>query len=402
MVAAGDTSAGLRVVLRKERRGPVIASADVLPHDLAEPLAELGFAAGLRRGFPQLALSELKARLRPVHRTTDRTGRSCSGFTLEAETPPGEITRCSFDREVFASVAARLSRELSEAGVLAAGDLYFYELELDPGEAEVGPLEIEGVVAPPVPEHAPLAPLLARARAVRHDREQGLADEAYARDPRGAAAGPTLHGAGREPTRPGDGLGSEVLDDSSHFAVFYTRRALDKAERVSRAGAAAVPAVETGGLLVGRLCWCPESRSLFGVIEDVLEASHSEATTYSLTFTGETWGRLQAVLRARRSQPATRNQRLLGQCHGHSFLPYDEGATCDGCPSQGSCRLSTAYLSEDDRRWCRAVFPREPWQLSHVFGLTPRREPIDAFYGQRGAVLERRGYYVIDDLHAER
>ena len=50
----------------------------------------------------------------------------------------------------------------------------------------------------------------------------------------------------------------------------------------------------------------------------------------------------------------------------------------------------------------RKGFPRQPWQLSHVFGLTPRREPVSAFYGQRGATLERRGYYVLDDSSADR
>jgi hypothetical protein len=132
-------------------------------------------------------------------------------------------------------------------------------------------------------------------------------------------------------------------------------------------------------------------------VEDVIEASGSEGTTYTLTFTAKTWARIQAVLAARQRHPATRNQRVLGQVHGHSFLPYNSGETCDGCPSQGKCQLSTAFLSEEDRGWCRSVFPREPWQLSHVFGLTPRREPINAFYGQRSTLLERRGYYVLDE-----
>jgi hypothetical protein len=150
-------------------------------------------------------------------------------------------------------------------------------------------------------------------------------------------------------------------------------------------------------LLLGRLYWCPEERRLFGVIDEVLEAAHSEGTTYSLTFTGETWARVQAVLKARQRNPLTRGEQILGQCHGHNFLPYFEGETCDGCPAQGECQLSTAYLSESDRTWCRAVFPREPWQLSHVFGLTPRRDCVSALFGQRGAVLVRRDYDVLDD-----
>jgi hypothetical protein len=185
-------------------------------------------------------------------------------------------------------------------------------------------------------------------------------------------------------------------DAGSRYDVFYTRAAFEKAERISRKGGAATPPIETGGLLLGRLFWCDESRSLYCIVEDMLEASDSNGTTYSLTFTAKTWGRVQAVVRARQRQPATRNQRIVGVCHGHMFLPYSEGATCDGCPAQGDCRLSTAFLSDSDQRWSRAVFPREPWQISHIYGLTPRREPVSAFFGQHGATLERRDYYVLD------
>ncbi|MBW2274722.1 MAG: hypothetical protein JRG96_15755, partial [Deltaproteobacteria bacterium] len=243
-------------------------------------------------------------------------------------------------------------------------------------------------------------------RLVDSNREQGLMDEAYARSAEGAQARPRLPAThdsrdarGADPGDPPSTPEGSAAHDlrTPHYPVFYTRRALVKAEVAARSGASARPPVETGGLLLGRLCWCPDTRTLYAVVEDVLEASHAEGTTYTLTFTGETWGRIQAVLRARQRQPATRTQRILGQCHGHSFLPYDQGETCDGCPSQGTCKLSTAYLSESDRRWCRAVFTREPWQLSHIFGLTPRREPVSAFYGQRGAMLERRPYYLLDD-----
>ena len=62
------------------------------------------------------------------------------------------------------------------------------------------------------------------------------------------------------------------------------------------------------------------------------------------------------------------------------------------------CTRTTAFLSSEDRTWCRAVFPGEPWQISQVFGLDARTRPVDAFYGQRGGILVRRGYAVLDDF----
>ncbi|MEE8165186.1 MAG: hypothetical protein V3T64_06435, partial [Myxococcota bacterium] len=292
---------------------------------------------------------------------------------------------------------------LVEEGTLEQGDLFYYTIEIP--DTKIGPLVIEGVASPPAVEARPIRPLLVRSKRVLANQRQGLADEAYALEQHSEEDRPQLRLAAsssslREDDSREEDLGEAKpadLSSSSQYRVFYTSGALAKAERISRKGASRIPPVETGGLLLGRLYWCSEERRLFGLIDDVLEAAHSEGTTYSLTFTGETWARVQAVLKARQRNPMTRGERILGQCHGHNFLPFFEGETCDGCPAQGECQLTTAYLSESDRTWCRAVFPREPWQLSHVFGLTPRRESVSALFGQRGGVLVRRDYDVLDD-----
>lgn len=397
MAAAGDVVPGIRVQLYAEDGGPIITSEPVRGRDVAEAMAELGFTAGLRRGGPPLALSDLSGTLRPRFGKTKGGERYCSGFSLETSQPSDKLTCCHFDRDLFEPVATRASRRLVEEGLLAKGDLYYFEIDIDSEETLVGPIDIDGFTEPPRCAELEIGPFIARSRWVPAYRRRGLIDEAYAREQLSSAGWP-----GSRAAAPVDGAAAladddEVADDGLHYPVFYATGALEKAERVSRKGAARVPAVETGGLLLGRLCVCPETRQLFGVIDDVIEASGSEGTTYTLTFTAKTWARVQAVLAARQRNPATRSQRVLGQVHGHSFLPYDRGETCDGCPSQGKCQLSTAFLSLDDRSWCRSVFPREPWQLSHVFGLTPRREPVSAFYGQHGAALERRGYYVLAD-----
>ena len=83
-------------------------------------------------------------------------------------------------------------------------------------------------------------------------------------------------------------------------------------------GAGAHPPVETGGLLIGPLCVCPETDEMFAVVIDVLEATDSEATKYSLSYSGPTWARIQNILRARKANPATCHHRILGQAHAPS------------------------------------------------------------------------------------
>ena len=106
------------------------------------------------------------------------------------------------------------------------------------------------------------------------------------------------------------------------------------------------------------------------------------------------------MLRARQSQPATRTQRVLGQSHGHNFLPIEGAPPCEACAHVAVCSRTTAFLSGEDRQWCRAVFSGEPWQLSQVFGQNARREGVSAFFGQKGGELVERGFHLIDDFGA--
>jgi hypothetical protein len=61
-----------------------------------------------------------------------------------------------------------------------------------------------------------------------------------------------------------------------------------------------------------------------------------------------------------------------------------------------TCDLTSAFLSESDRTWCRAVFSGQPWQVSHIFGLSARHERVASFYGLHRGRLEPRGYRVIE------
>lgn len=358
----------LSVRLRRERRGVVIAFEEVSSRDLTDALGELWFEGYLRRGFAEVGLGEVRAQVRPVYREDAEAGRYCAGFELETADPRGVRIRRFFPREYVQPVAARCSRRLLENGTLQAGDLYYYELAAGNGAARLDgsldePADGEATLLGPPGRLAPgclrlpLQPLIERA----------------------------------EPASP------YVAGDP--YPVFFTRSARERVEQVSRKGAEATPAVETGGLLIGVLCVCPDSEEMFAVIVDVLEATDSEASTHRLTYSGSTWARIQAIVRAWQANSATRFRRIIGQGHGHNFLPFDDGvAACEDCPQRAMCKRSTAYLSEADRTWVRAVFNGEPWCVSHVFGLDARSGPTEAFYGQRGGSLVQRGYRVVDDF----
>jgi hypothetical protein len=357
----------LSVGLRRLPRGPLVGVEPVRDRDLIEAFAECWMDACLRKGFAELGMGEVEARVSVICGQSEEAERSCTGFELEICNPAGVETRRFFPRTYLQHVAERGSQRLLEEGTLDKGDLFFYEPTPGNGagfgkgsasERVTGARTLRGPEGRGAPGHLriPLRLLLER------------------------ADGESRHDA-----------------DAPH-PIFFTRAARERAERISRKGAEATPPVETGGLLIGPLCSCPETGELFAVILDVLEAAESEATTHTLIYSSATWARIQAILRARQAHPATRHHRILGHAHGHNFLPFDGAAQCEECPHRSECSRSTAYLSSADRTWARAVFHGEPWCVSQVFGLDARSSPVEAFYGQRGGRLVERGYRVIDDL----
>jgi len=358
----------LAVLLRREEQGPAIAVEFVSERDLVDAKAELWFEALLRHGHLEVPMEEVRAEAQPIYRDGKNGGRVCVGFSLTCETPSGESVRRDFARSSLEPVAARMGRKLVEAGTLEAKDTYYWELRAEPrAEFDAPKVERTGAavvvaVSSVAPEpfsvlHTALAPLLEAAEEV-----------------------------------------NATASIAGDYPVFFTREARDKAEVAARRGALSNPAVETGGLFVGPLCSCPETGAMFAVVVDVLEASHSECTKYSLTYSGKTWARIQAVMNAKRAHSATRSHRLLGQVHGHSFLPMEGLEPCEACAALEVCDRTSAFLSSEDLAWCRAVFRAEPWQLSQVFGLNARGEGVEAFYGQYGGRLVPRSYFVLESF----
>jgi hypothetical protein len=111
-----------------------------------------------------------------------------------------------------------------------------------------------------------------------------------------------------------------------------------------------------------------------------------------------TWARIHAVMNAKRRIPARSADRILGQTHGHNFKPHSGKVACEDCPKVEACDLSSAFLSTTDLTWCRAVFSGQPWQVSHVFGLSARGEREGTFYGLYEGRLQPRGYHVIPEF----
>jgi hypothetical protein len=179
---------------------------------------------------------------------------------------------------------------------------------------------------------------------------------------------------------------------------FYTEAALAKAERAARRGASCDRPVETGGVLLGTLCTCPDSGEFFAVATDLLPLSGAREEGYSLTYSGETWRRIQTVVRARQSEPATQTQRIVGQCHGHNFPPHFGTKRCEECDKRADCALRSDFVSADDLLWSRSVFARQPWACCHIFGQDARDGRVDTNYGFRDGRLAPRGFHRIPDF----
>jgi len=344
----------LELALQRELDGPDIAAEPVTDADLADHRGEVWMAGCLRRGHVDCPLEALRFELEPVG---DRGGRrGATGFLLRATPPGGKPTECRFTRYSLQHVAEQAAGRLVEAGVLKAGDPYFYRIiPRRTEDAPARPGVHAGVRLTPrtsaVGLHVlrvPLARLLARAEA-------------------GA------NGAGN-----GDGA----------YPVFYTRKARAKAEETSRRGAASAPAVETGGMLLGALCSCPETGELFTVLTDIVAFGGVREQRYALATSARTWREAEVALRAASMRAGTRWHVPVGQCHGHNFLPGEIG------PSTSS----SVFVSTDDRRWHGAVFPGQPYQLCHIFGLDRRGGRVDRLFGLSDGRLLPRGYRVVQDF----
>jgi hypothetical protein len=347
---------GLVIDLRAESGGAVLVTEPVRVGDLAEAIDEVWWRGFARRGAFDTDVRDMDLRLAPVP-SQKEPGR-CHGFVLETGGADGEKVALTCSLTLFNPVARRCATELCRRGVLKENDTFLYALR-SPGGEDSRPIHRstsgQGAV-------------LSRTRDTSFETLSLSSLE--------------------ECSRPGVAIAS-----GDHY-LFYTETALQRAEAISRQGEQRQPAVESGGVLLGMVGWCPQARDAFVVVVDALEAQDADQEEFSLSFSGRTWSRLQTVLKARRSQPGQQALRILGQTHSHPFSP---GEPCAACPETPDCPKQTAILSDEDRRWSRAVFAGQPWQVGHLWGINARGEPTSTVYGLCGGRLEPRGYRVIAD-----
>jgi len=352
----------LSVVLRDDVSGGFLARETVSAADLVGHSNEAWREGCLRQGCPGLPLSQLSLTLRPVFKKKEHSlsATLCAGFGIDATLPDGRVTTTAFSVHSLGSVAERVSERLLALGKLRKGQTYSYELHFSASH--------------PLPTTPP--PHLDGGFETS-DRSPGLT---WVEIPlRSLVLGATAH--------------EDIQTDV--FPVFFTRTALARAEQFARKGSSTTPPVETGAVLLGVPCSCPETGEFFVVMTDTYEVVGAEQKVFSLGYTDRSWNRIQAVVQAR--QKICPAFRLIGQAHGHNFLPAG-GNTCEACPTRPVCDLTNIYASADDEIWTRAVFAGTPYALCLIFGLSARGDQIHGLFTERDAHLRRRGYFILQQF----
>lgn len=190
-------------------------------------------------------------------------------------------------------------------------------------------------------------------------------------------------------------LPPEIDPQAGAFPVLYERRALEQAEAFCRRGASAPEGpVESGGVLLGILAVCTSTQRFYCRLIDILEVGDDAVKKEkSLLYGTRTWTRITAIVQARRSQGVL----LLGQAHGHNFLPAGN-QICPQCPRQSACAAtSSSFLSPADLMFHASLFLKAPYAVAHTFGLTPRNEPVDTLFALRAGRLQPTTYHVIEE-----
>ena len=357
---ASIASDSLALVLRRDSNGPKLAREPISHADLAEAFSEAWREGCLRKGRPEVALAEAAIRLLP--QLSDDSASNCTGFALEVTPPGGTPFRREFSVRSLAHVARRMAEPLIASGALSRGHESVFQLVVDRFhrptiEAEPAPFAMTTKSAPLTYLEVPLRPLLEQARAV------------------------------------------DLIDDEVS-PVFYTEDAFARAERCSRRGASANPPVETGGVLVGSLASCPASGEFFVVVTDVLEVQEADEQQFTLSYSSQSWTRIQTIVKARQAAHPEHAARLVGQAHGHNFLPLG-GRICAECLKRPECSTRNNYASTDDQDWMRAVFARQPWNLCHIFGLSARGDRHHSLHGLQDGRWQSRGFFLLPDFKPE-
>ena len=119
---------------------------------------------------------------------------------------------------------------------------------------------------------------------------------------------------------------------------------------------------------------------------------HAPAEVNKLTFTPETWTAAQAAIDLRRS-----DEIYLGWWHSHPVHEW-----CKDCrPAKKElCPLAQGFLSSDDCRLHRTVFPRAYTCALVVSDVAEHDDVVHSLFGWRDGAIESRGYHLTGDTGA--
>jgi hypothetical protein len=174
------------------------------------------------------------------------------------------------------------------------------------------------------------------------------------------------------------------------MTVIFTAEAWHDGRRYARRGGD----VESAAVWTGRLVRDTASGDVFMLVDACLEARHAAEDRYSVTFSGDTWGRVRALLDERRRRLHRPHEIILGSVHGHNFTPAadeDGRRACDACHLRATCSRTTAVASALDVRWHRSVFAGQPYAVLGIWGWNARGEEVWQLYGLADGTLAPRG-----------
>ncbi|NNE91477.1 MAG: hypothetical protein HKN23_07505 [Verrucomicrobiales bacterium] len=354
---------GLAIEILEAETQKTIGMEPVHEADFSEAIHENWRENHLRKGLIKASPDDLP--IEAILIADKENPARCLGYALTMPGPDGKTAHSVFSVYSLDFVARRGIQRLRQNGKIEKDTATFYRLAYQPGllPAAEKPANQTGMtVVRQKPElhylRVPLAPLLDRATT--------------------------------------DPLPLGLSGEEKAFPVFFTEKALQQAEECSRKGAVDNPNFESGGVLAGSLASCPDTGEFFAIVHAVFPATDTEETLVSLTFSGKSWARIQSIVQARQKiQPAFR---LLGNCHGHNFVPND-GQTCEACPTREHCDSHNLFCSADDREWTRAVFGKNPFQLCQIFGLTARGDHARGLFGLHDGRLNLREFHIMPDFN---
>jgi proteasome lid subunit RPN8/RPN11 len=277
-----------------------------------------------------------------------------AAFRAVVRTEGGGAFAREIPRSYVRGLAHQAAAKLVERGVLQAGEAFRYVVSAFTAPAVDEPrpdvFAVEEIMRPLPLAAAPLASFLAQSVPAGPDEPAGL------------------------------------------VPVFLPRRILDETVESARQAAD----VETGGVLVGRLCRdSGESGARSEVFVEItaqVPARHVRAHSTRLTFTADTWAAVQAAITLRHQ-----DEMMLGWWHFHPDFcrlrdcPVERRARCPG---------ASPFFSAEDVHLHATCFPSAYQVALLISDSTPDGLTWSLFGWSRGMV-GARGFHVLADSRTE-